>query len=274
MERLNGKKKKQEEAPAGSPAWMATFSDLMNLLLCFFVLLFAMSSTDTAKFEELAQSLASSFSIFSAGGSAVGEGELIASGVRQLNNLGVYFSNLGVASESEVEEDIEKEYEKQKAEEQKEATEEQYEKVKEELKENGVDSVVDVEMDSEFQYVMLSMKGGILFASGSADLMEEAKPVVGKLGVVLKKFSKYEIRIEGHTDNVPISSSSRYGSNMALSAARSGSVYDYLVNNAGLNAKNLSTSGYGENQPIVSNNTANGRAKNRRVVIKIMTSID
>lgn len=268
------KKKKQEEAPAGSPAWMATFSDLMNLLLCFFVLLFAMSSTDTAKFEELAQSLSSSFSIFSAGGSSVGEGQLIASGVRQLNNLGVYFSNLGVASESETQKDIEKEYEEQKAEEQKEATEEQYEKVKEELEKSGVDSVVDIEMDSDFQYVMLSMKGGILFQSGSADLMKEAKPVIGKLGVILKKFSKYEIRIEGHTDNVPISSRNRYESNMALSAARSGSVYDYLVNNTGLSARNLSTSGYGENQPIASNNTADGRAKNRRVVIKIMTSID
>ena len=97
---------------AGSPAWMSTFSDLMNLLLCFFVLLFAMSSTDTAKFEELAQSLASSFSIFSGGGSAIGEGELIASGVRQLSNLGEYFSNVGVASESKTQEDMEKEYEK------------------------------------------------------------------------------------------------------------------------------------------------------------------
>lgn len=268
------KKKKQEEAPAGSPAWMATFSDLMNLLLCFFVLLFAMSSTDTAKFEELAQSLASSFSIFSAGGSSVGEGELIASGVRQLNNLGVYFSNLGVASESEIEEDIEKEYEKKKEEEQKQETEAQYEKVKKELKDNGVDSVIDVEMDADFQYVMLSMKGGILFQSGSADIMEDARPVVGKLGIILKKFSKFDIRIEGHTDTVPISSRSRYKSNMELSAARSGSVYDYLVNTAGLDAKNLSTSGYGENQPIASNNTTQGRAKNRRVVVKIMTSIN
>lgn len=267
------KKKKEEEAPAGSPAWMATFSDLMNLLLCFFVLLFAMSSTDTAKFEDLAQSLASSFSIFSSGGSSIGEGELISSGVRQLNNLGIYFSNLGVASESETQKDIEKEYEEKKAEEQKEATEEQYEKVVEELKSNNIDTLVNVEMDADYQFVMLSMKGGILFESGSAELMEGAKPVVRKLGIILKKFSKYEIRIEGHTDNVPISNS-RYRSNMALSAARSGSVYDYLVNNSGLSPDNLSTSGYGENQPIASNNTVSGRAKNRRVVIKIMTAVD
>jgi chemotaxis protein MotB len=102
--------------------------------------------------------------------------------------------------------------------------------------------------------------------------MDDAKPIVKKLGAILKKFSKYEIKIEGHTDNVPISRSNRYGSNMALSAARAGSVYDYLVNTVGISSDNLSTAGYGENKPIASNNTASGRAKNRRVVVKIMTA--
>ena len=61
-------KKKPQEQPAGAPAWMSTFSDLMNLLLCFFVLLFSMSSVDAEKFEKVAASLNASFSIFSAGG--------------------------------------------------------------------------------------------------------------------------------------------------------------------------------------------------------------
>ena len=62
------RKKKPEEAKAGAPEWMATFSDLMNLLLCFFVLLFSMSSTDTAKYNEIVEAVTSSFSIFSGGG--------------------------------------------------------------------------------------------------------------------------------------------------------------------------------------------------------------
>ena len=66
-------KRKQEEAPKGSPAWMSTFSDLMNLLLCFFVLLFSMSSVDSSKYEELVVSLNESFGIFKSGGSAIGE---------------------------------------------------------------------------------------------------------------------------------------------------------------------------------------------------------
>ena len=80
-------KKKPEDPPQGSPAWMATFSDLMNLLLCFFVLLFSMSSVDAQKFELVAASFANTFSIFTAGGKAIGEGMLISNGVSQLSNL-------------------------------------------------------------------------------------------------------------------------------------------------------------------------------------------
>ena len=92
------KNRRQEEAPKGSPAWMATFSDLMNLLLCFFVLLFSMSSVDEAKYEELVVSLSNSFSIFDGGGSAIGEGVLISSGVSQLNELDDYMNDMGCAS--------------------------------------------------------------------------------------------------------------------------------------------------------------------------------
>ena len=77
-------RKKTEEAPAGAPAWMATFSDLMNLLLCFFVLLFSMSTVDAEKFEMVIASLQSSFSILPSGGASIGDGEMVSSGVSQL----------------------------------------------------------------------------------------------------------------------------------------------------------------------------------------------
>ena len=77
-------RKKQEEAPKGSPAWMNTFSDLMNLLLCFFVLLFSMSTVDAEKFEMVVASLQSSFSVLPSGGSSIGSGQLISSGIIQL----------------------------------------------------------------------------------------------------------------------------------------------------------------------------------------------
>ena len=87
-------KKKQEEAPKGTPAWMATFSDLMNLLLCFFVLLFSMSTVEEEKFQEVIASMQSSFSILPSGGSSIGEGQMISSGVSQLEMFDTYFNSV------------------------------------------------------------------------------------------------------------------------------------------------------------------------------------
>ena len=88
-------KKRQEEPPKGSPAWMSTFSDLMNLLLCFFVLLFSMSTVDAQKFEAVAASFSQTFSIFEAGATAIGDGILICNGVSQLNELDKYINSTG-----------------------------------------------------------------------------------------------------------------------------------------------------------------------------------
>ena len=98
-------KKKADDAPKGSPAWMATFSDLMNLLLCFFVLLFSMSSVDAAKFNEMAQSFASTFNVFKAGGAFFGDGNLVANGATQLNNLDEHKATMGEQSDSDVDSD-------------------------------------------------------------------------------------------------------------------------------------------------------------------------
>ncbi len=78
------RQKKQEDAPAGSPAWMATFSDLMNLLLCFFVLLFSMSTVDAEKFQVVIASLQSHFSVLQGGASSIGDGEMVSAGINQL----------------------------------------------------------------------------------------------------------------------------------------------------------------------------------------------
>ncbi|MCR5774619.1 MAG: flagellar motor protein MotB [Lachnospiraceae bacterium] len=88
-------KKREEEPPKGAPAWQATFADLMNLLLCFFVLLFSMSSTDVNKFEAIAASLQKTFSVFQGGNDSIGEGDLVGNGVSQLNQISEYFSSMG-----------------------------------------------------------------------------------------------------------------------------------------------------------------------------------
>ena len=106
-------KKRPEEPKPGAPGWMATFSDLMNLLLCFFVLLFSMSSVDVGKFELVVASLQSSFSILPAGGASIGKGKMISSGVNQLPMLDVYYNemaNTKAEEEKEGEQDLKEEY--------------------------------------------------------------------------------------------------------------------------------------------------------------------
>lgn len=85
----------------------------MNLLLCFFVLLFSMSNVDEVKYAELVASLSNSFSIFNGGAQAIGDGMLVSSGASQLNNLDEYFSDMGKAAESENENDPMSEAEQQ-----------------------------------------------------------------------------------------------------------------------------------------------------------------
>ena len=89
--------KRQEEIKPGLPAWQGTFGDLMNLLLCFFVLLFSMATMDAAKFEEVAASFSSAFGIFSGGEMAIGKGALIGDGVSQLTELSSYITSMGLA---------------------------------------------------------------------------------------------------------------------------------------------------------------------------------
>ena len=94
-------KRKEDPPPAGCPAWQGTFADLMNLLLCFFVLLFSMSNMDAEKFEALAASFSNTFSIFSGGGSSFEDGMLISNGMSQLNELDEFITNTGAASDSD-----------------------------------------------------------------------------------------------------------------------------------------------------------------------------
>lgn len=283
-------KKKEDDPPAGAPAWMATFSDLMNLLLCFFVLLFSMSTIDEAKLNELIASMNSSFSIFSAGATSIGEGILISNGVSQLNDLAEYINSMGAAEDSETESDNINEYaaQDQVLDQDKENTE-SYEETKESisdkmeemnLQENEqlaemiseaiADSSMSDQIDVSFtsQYVLLTMKGALLFDSGSDALKKESMGVLDKVAVILEKYADGEIEINGHTDNVPIKSA-RFADNEELSSARALSVFYYLVGNSTLDATKIKHAGMGERVPIADNSTEEGRAKNRRVEIRI-----
>ena len=293
------RKKKPEEAKAGAPEWMATFSDLMNLLLCFFVLLFSMSSTDTAKYHEIVEAITSSFNIFSGGGSALDQGVLVSSGVSQLNELAEYYSNLAVentaeedgtkggsgksdsenTSENKTEKDnVKKEITKDEVlkkyeQEVKEAAEKNYEKASEAINQFKLNDTVQLKMDTSYNYIGLSIDGYFLFDSGQAELKKGADVVLDKAAGILKKFKDADIVIEGHTDNVPQTNTVKFKNNLWLSSARAMTVLEYLTNVEHMDPKRLSASGKGEYEPIASNKTPEGRQKNRRVEIKIFTKV-
>lgn len=290
MKRLaRGRRKKQEETAKGSGAWITTFADLMNLLLCFFVLLFAMSTIDAEKFEQISISLANTFSIFDGGGSAIGKGQLISSGMTQLSNLDEYLSNMG-EDRNKTETDTPGEYTpKANTPDSSEYSNvsSEMEKIKEEMAKisdlmyddisNFTDrynlgDYVELSIDPEFQFVQLSIKGNILFDSGKAEIKELAKPIFSRVGDVLNHYNDFYIEIEGHTDNVPMTSSN-YKNNNWLSSARALNAAEYLIQNKGLNPNRIKFSGRGEYEPITSNATSEGRSKNRRIEIKIYNKL-
>ena len=264
-------KKKKQEAAKGSPAWMATFSDLMNLLLCFFVLLFSMSTVSEEKFQMVIASLQSKISIFEQGGLSIGEGDMVGGGIRQLEFLDAYYNELANSkSEENLEEDgestVKEEYDKQSMAE----SEQMAEDIQNAIDELGISNAVEVEFDKE--YVMLNLSGAILFESGKSEVLTEAKAILDKVAIVLERYNRNIIEVEGHTDNVPVSANSRYESNDVLSMYRALSVADYIRDITELNPAYIKSSGRGEYVPIADNTSSEGRARNRRVIIKIYNS--
>lgn len=300
-------KKKQEDPPKGSPAWMATFSDLMNLLLCFFVLLFSMSSVDANKWEEVVASMTSAFSVFEDGSTTIGEGTLVGMGTTQLSNLDEYYSSLGQKSEDNGDEYRDKPGEKdQGSDDQKndgktpddsqgegkkedieigegkltealeaanwEETTEMVDAISEMTERYNISGLMEVGMDVNGKYVELTISGSVLFESGSAELKKECLPLLSKVGDILKVYSGNNVQVIGHTDNIPMKSQT-YSSNDILSSARAISVSHYLINEKGVSVEHISWTGRGEYDPIDTNSTAEGRARNRRVEIRIYNSL-
>ena len=297
-------KKKQEEVKQGLAEWMGTFSDMMTLLMCFFVMLFSMSSIDAAKFEEAAQSFQQTISIFQKGAKAIGDGILVSNGVSQLNQLDEFFNTTGktAASDSDdiefeenaqgiqleerlglteeelkamleeldmTEEELKKLLSNMEEEKMKQS-EELAERIEESIAESMMQDKIDVEFNANC--VILSLSGAFLFDSGQANLKREAIPVLDKIGVILTKYADHTVEIEGHTDSVPLNGG-RYENNDVLSSYRALAVFNYLKDNAALDPGVMKHTGRGEYIPVADNATPEGRAKNRRVEIKIYNAL-
>lgn len=313
-------KRKEQPAEEGSPAWMATFSDLMNLLMCFFVLLFASSSMDEGKIQQIAASFNNmSFSILEAGEISLDEGPVVSGGVTQLPGIDSFLENIGVSVEANgnneeinasgaadgekdagekdndasAQDNIENSAQMNATEETEtqetlpqmsaqeikeqfeakglEQSEQMYDEISEITESYNIDDRVEIDFNS--QYVSIDLNGAILFDAGQADIREDAKIFMQKIASVLGRYKDCIIEIEGHTDNVPIHTSA-YESNRYLSTARAIKVQEYVMSQTNLEERNIKIAGYGESRPVASNRTEEGRAKNRRVSIKIYNQLN
>ena len=271
-------KRKEPPAEEGSPAWMATFSDLMNLLLCFFVLLFASTTMDEGKIQKIAASFDNmSFNVMDSGNVSLVNGDMMSGGVTQLPDVYSIMSEAGkniegttgeesVSSASDAEklsdQELKEEYEARG----EAQSEEMYEEVVQLAESYRIDNIINIDYNE--QYVELDLEGSLLFESGSAEIKDDSKLFLQKIASILTKYKYCIIEIEGHTDNVPISTSA-FENNRQLSAERARNVYEYIITQENFIDANMKIAGYGESKPIASNATEEGRAKNRRVCIKI-----
>lgn len=228
-----------------SERWLLTYADLMNLLLILFILLYTMSKVDVAKYQTVAASLRAAF-----GDATVNQVIGDAGGAPSIINIDG--QNPSPVVEAQMEE---------------QQMEEIKENISEVVQKEGLSGEVVVTMEE--RGIVISIAEKVLFRSGSADLEPDSKQTIEKIGKVLLAIPGKMIRVEGHTDNVPISTS-RFPDNQELSTARANSVWRILVNNVGISPKSLSATGYGEYRPKVPNDSEENRAQNRRVDIAIL----
>lgn len=268
------KKKQAEGGGGGAPAWMATFSDLMNLLLCFFVLLFASSTVDAEKYELIVASLQSSFSILPSGGSnIVDQGELVGMGISQLAGVDLVYTamlNAGGTTQEEVDKDAD--FIEKFEQEGMNQSEKMADEISKKLNEAGIQN--EVKVDFNAQYVKLTLNGAILFEPLSATIRPELKPTLDKIGGILQGYKKNAIEVEGHTDPSPDDPNGQYVTDEELSSYRAMNVAVYIRDKYELDPAKVKFSGRACYVPIDTSGTADGRAQNRRVEIKIYNDLN
>ncbi len=224
---------KKPKCEGGAPKWMTTFSDLMSLLLCFFVLLLSFSEMDVARFKEVAGSLRDAF--------GVQRKEVVFQLPKGISVVSTEFPPQFTVDEL-------------------------LERVKAAVKLELIKG--EIQIESLKDRVVLRFKDELLFPKGSATLTPRAKAVLLKLGEVLSLFDG-EIVVAGHTDDLPIRNK-RFKSNWELSAARAVAVVEFLLKHNFVLPRQIVAVGYGPSRPLYPNDTPAHRAANRRVEIILL----
>jgi len=237
-------RKKKTAAVESSPHWMTTYSDLVTLLLGFFILLFSISSINVERFQQIFASIQTSF---------LGYTGIMESEPEPLD----LYEDLMVPENNYLEQALAERTAKVEA---------IKEKVEAFLLETGLEGTVEIRFEQ--RGVVMDLPDYIFFERGSAELRPEARQFLDKLSVLFSEMDDNNIIVEGHTCNLPINTPF-YPTNWELSVARSVRVVRYLVEVKGMKPERFVATGYGEYQPLDTNETPEGRARNRRVTMVI-----
>lgn len=236
-------------------SWLLPYADLLTLLLALFLVLYAMSSTDAKKFQEMSDA----FNVVLTGGT----------GVLEYNKIEPSNSNRSGSNEA-LNIPASKTEEKKRAELMKQEQEDM-EKLKKQLdsyiKNNGLSTELSTQLNHS--QLMITIRDNALFAPGEATVKPEARALAKEISNLLQEFPDYDVIVSGHTDDFP-ENSSKYPSNWELSADRAMQFMKILLQNEALDPKRFMSVGYGEYHPIASNKTPEGKAKNRRVEVSII----
>ncbi len=280
-------RKKRVEEHENHERWLVSYADFITLLFAFFVVMYSISSVNEGKYRVLSDSMVAAFSDPARSLEPVQVGNLMRSPIQsetpidrskpviELFRIPLPERDIRKKLEKKLKEDQEKaalEAEKKAAEEDSridaasEALADSIEKDMSELVDSGL---IDVRRDK--RWIEVEIKSSILFDSGSAELASGSQPVLRKLAETLAPLNN-TIHVEGFTDNVPIDNF-EFRSNWELSAARAASVV-HLFTRLGVKPERMAAIGYGEYRPIADNDSAEGRSRNRRVVLVIMNGAD
>ncbi|RUS47462.1 flagellar motor protein MotB [Cohnella sp. AR92] len=250
MSRRNRHEEHEEHA---DESWLLPYSDLMTLLLALFIVLYAASSVNTSKLEELSKAFNNAFS---SGISILDKSAMIEADDEASKSQKQRHEELGIRTQQE----------KLKAQEQQDL-----EHLKKELdqyiKKNGLVTQLQTQLNQS--QLMITIRDNALFASGSADVKPAAEKLAVAIGLMLQKYPDYEVLVSGHTDNQPINTY-EFKNNWELSSQRALNFMEVLLQNKSFDPKKFSFIGYGEYRPVDSNATDAGRAKNRRVEVSIL----
>ena len=305
------KKVKCDCPPPGAPLWLATFADLMSLLMCFFVLLLAFSEMDVMKFKQIAGSMKYAFGVqnkvevkdipkgtsvialeFRPGRPESTPIEIInqqtnemtepmlefqageddsAGGVQQQRGEQRGGESSSTAQEQEDAQALAKSTSESKSEASKaeaaaqEQINQQVKKMAQELNKEIVDGAIEIESLGQQIIIRIREKGA--FASGSGFLQPRFKPIVRRVGELLKDVPGI-VTVSGHTDDWNISNE-LYSSNWDLSSKRAVAVAHEMIRVKGFDQQRLKVVGMASSAPLVENNSQVNRARNRRVEIAI-----